>query len=119
MPSASFRRFSLRTDGFVSVNAGFSGGEFTTRPLIFEGGELELNYSTSAVGSVQVEIQDGEGRPVPGFSLADSLQMFGDEIEGVFKWNDGGDLGRLAGTAVRLRFVLMDADLYAFRFRNG
>ena len=119
VPSASFRRFTLRTDGFVSVNAGFSGGEFTTRPLIFDGSELELNYSTSAVGSVQVEVQDGEGRPVPGFSLAESLQMFGDEIDGVFRWNAGGDLSGLAGSVVSLRFVLKDADLYAFRFRNG
>jgi hypothetical protein len=43
--------------------------------------------------------------------------MFGDEIEGVFSWNGEGDLGRLAGTPVRLRYVLKDADLYAFRFR--
>jgi len=52
------------------------------------------------------------------FSLTESPEMFGDEIEGVFKWNDGGNLGRFAGTAVRLHFVLKDADLYAFRFRN-
>jgi hypothetical protein len=109
----------LRTDGFVSVNAGFSGGEFVTRPLVFSGGELELNYSTSAVGSVQVEIQDAEGSPITGFSLADGSEKFGDEIEGVFRWNEGSDLGRLEASTVRLRFVLEDADLYAFRFRDS
>jgi len=119
LPTQRIRRYSLRTDGFVSVNAGYAGGEFLTKPLIFEGSELEVNYSTSAVGSIQVEIQDVEGRPLPGLSLADSPEKFGDEIEGVFGWNNGGDLGRLAGAAVRLRFVLKDADLYAFRFRNG
>ena len=116
LPTTHLRRYALRTDGFVSMSAGFLRGEFVTRPFVFSGGELELNYSTSAVGSVQVEIQDGVGRPVPGFSIADGPEMFGDEIEGVYRWNDGGDLASLAGTVVRLRFALKDADLYAFRF---
>jgi hypothetical protein len=99
------------------MSAGFSGGDFTTRPFVFAGGELELNYSTSAVGSVQVEMQDAEGHPLPGFSMTDGPEKFGDEIEGVFSWNGDGDLASLAGTPVRLRFSLKDADLYAFRFR--
>ena len=118
LPTTHLRRYSLRTDGFVSMNAGFSGGEFTTRPFVFAGSDLELNYSTSAVGSVQVEIQDDEGCPIPGFSLADGPEKFGDEIGGVFHWDRAGDLRRLAGTPVRLRFMLKDADLYAFRFRD-
>ena len=118
LPYIHILRYSLRTDGFVSMNAGFTGGEFTTRPFVFSGTELELNYSTSAVGSVQVEIQDGEGRPLAGWALADAPETFGDEIEGVFHWNGAGDLGRLGGTTVRLRFVMKDADLYAFRFRD-
>ncbi len=39
--------------------------------------------------------------------------------EEVDHFHGGADLGRLAGTTVRLRFVLKDADLYAFRFRSG
>jgi hypothetical protein len=116
-PSVNIRRYSLRTDGFVSVNAGFSSGEFITRPLIFEGGELELNYSTSAVGSVRVEIQDAEGHALTGYGLDDCPEKYGDEIEGVMSWNAGANVGSLAGRAVRLRVVLKDADLYAFRFR--
>ena len=116
-PSVNIRRYTLRTDGFVSVKAGFGSGEFTTKPLVFEGGELELNYSTSAVGSVQVEIQDAEGNVIPGYGLADCPEKFGDEIDGVMSWNEGPSVGDLAGRAVQLRFVLKDADLYAFRFR--
>ena len=116
-PSVNIRRYTLRTDGFVSVNAGFASGEFTTKPLVFEGGELELNYSTSAVGSVQVELQDAEGNVIPGYRLADCPEKFGDEIDGVMSWNEGPSVGDLAGRAVQLRFVLKDADLYAFRFR--
>ena len=116
-PSVNIRRYTLRTDGFVSVNAGFSSGEFLTRPLIFKGSELELNYSTSAVGVVRVEIQDTEGHALPGYGLDDCPDKYGDEIDGVMSWNAGANVGGLAGRAVRLRVVLKDADLYAFRFR--
>jgi hypothetical protein len=116
-PSVNIRRYALRTDGFVSVQAGYEGGEFLTRPLLFEGDELELNFSTSAVGSVRVEIQDAEGRALPGYGLEDCPEIFGDEIEGVVRWDGGRGLSSLAGRPVRLRFAVKDADIYAFRFR--
>ena len=117
LPSAHLRRYTLRTDGFVSVNAGYSGGELITHPVVFTGTKLELNYSTSAVGYVRVEIQDLEGRPRPGFTMTDCPEIYGDEVEGVIHWERGGDVSSLAGQPVRLRFALRDADLFAFRFR--
>jgi hypothetical protein len=117
-PTVHIRRYSLRTDGFVSVHAGYNDGEFTTRPLIFSGGSLELNYSTSAVGSVKVEIQDAEGRPQPGFAMDDCPEMFADEIEGIVRWKGGTDVSGLAGKPVKLRIALMDADLFAFKFND-
>lgn len=117
-PDCRIVRYTLRTDGFVSVKAGYAGGEFTTRPFTFAGGELELNYSTSAVGSVRVEIQDAEGGVQPGFAMDDCPEIFGDEIEGAVAWNGAPILSRLAGQPVKLRFALKDADLYAFKFRG-
>ena len=116
LPTQRIRRYTMRTDGFVSVNSGFRGGEFTTSPFTFKGDALELNYSTSAVGSVKVEIQDADGHALPGFGLDNFPEKFGDEIDGKVSWNGGGDVGGLAGTPVRLRFVLKDADVYAFKF---
>jgi hypothetical protein len=116
LPTQRTRRYTLRTDGFVSVNAGYDGGEFTTRPMIFSGDELELNYSTSAVGSVRIEVQDMDGNTLTGFGLDECPEKFGDEIEGTVSWS-GGDIGSLKGKPVKLRFVLMDADVYAFRFK--
>jgi hypothetical protein len=40
------RRYALRVDGFVSLQAPLSGGRVTTRPLIFAGSELTLNYAS-------------------------------------------------------------------------
>ena len=111
------RRGTLRLDGFASVNAPYGGGEFVTKPLIFGGKELLLNVSTSAIGSVQVEVLSADGQPVRGFELAACPPIWGDEIERPVRWNDGGDLSSLAGKPVRLRFVMKDADLYAFRVK--
>ena len=88
-----------------------------TRPLVFEGSELVMNYSTSAAGSVQVELQDAQGVPLPGFALADSEVMFGDSPEQPMLWKDNPDLRKWAGTPMRLRFVLKDADFFSMRFR--
>ncbi len=116
-PQNQLRRMVLRTDGFASVRAPAAGGEFVTRPLIFRGRELVLNYATSAAGSVRVEVQDADGKPLPGLTLADGPEIYGDEIERVVAWKGGSDLRRFAGRPVRLRFVLRDADVYALRFR--
>ena len=116
-PTCRLRRASLRIDGFVSVHAGYTGGEFVTKPLTFQGRELVINYSTSAVGSVRAEIQQSDGRPIPGHTLQDSEEIYGDEIEHAVRWKSGADLSRLAGQPVRLRFALKDADLYSLRCR--
>jgi len=115
--SCQLRRHTIRIDGFVSVRAPMAGGELLTKPIVFDGKELVMNFSTSAAGSVQVELQDAGGNPVPGFALADCPEIFGDEIERVVTWKDGADLASLKGVPVRLRFVLKDADLYSLRFR--
>ena len=113
-----FRRYTLRIDGFVSVNAPLSGGEFVTKPLVFQGKELVMNFSTSAAGSVRVEIQTADGKPVEDFALADCPEIFGDQIEQVVTWKGGSDVSKLANSPIRLRFVIKDADLYSIRFRK-
>ena len=81
-----------------------------------EGKDLILNVSTSAAGSVRIEIQDQAGDPIEGFSMDDAPEIFGDSLELVAPWKDGRDLAELAGLPIRLRIALRDADLYAFRF---
>jgi len=116
--SSELRRYTLRLDGFVSVRAPMSGGELVTKPVRFQGPKLYLNFATSAAGSVRVEIQDEKGQPFPGFALADCPPVFGDTVERPVSWQNGTDVSSLAGRAVRLRFVLQDADLYAYQFKD-
>jgi len=78
-----------------------------------------LNCSTSAVGSIRVEMQDERGRPLPGMSLADCPEMFGDELEMEVPWPVNPTLWKWAGIPVRLRFVMRQADLYSLRFAES
>ena len=106
----------LRTDGFVSLDAPHSGGEVLTRPIVFRGNTLEINYRTSAVGSVRIELLDAAGAPIEGFTLADADELFGDDVDRTVTWNGASDVGALAGRPVRLRLVLRDVEVYSFRF---
>jgi hypothetical protein len=115
--SSTLRRYTLRLDGFVSVNAGWEGGELITKPLIFDGQLLNLNFATSAAGEIRVEIQDAAGDLIPGFSEDDCIPQFGDTVYRVVHWKNGAGVERLRGKKIRLRFLLKDADLYSYQFQ--
>lgn len=116
-PSAFLQRLTVRTDGFVSVHAGYHGGSFTTKPFILDGNYLVLNYATSAAGSIQWELLDENGYPLPGFSREQTKILYGDQIARRIElqnpkhtiWHE------LGARPVRLRFFLKDADLYSLR----
>lgn len=114
--TAQLQRCTLRLDGFASLHADYAGGEMTTKPFIFAGKALHMNLSTGAAGSVAVEIQDADRKPLPGFALEDCKALSYDDIDRVIAWKTGSDVSALAGKPIRLRWVLKDADVYSFRF---
>ena len=116
--SNAMRRYTLRLDGFVSVHAGWKGGTLETRPIIFDGNRLSLNFSTGAAGSIRVEIRDAAGEPITGFHMADCHEVFGDSTNRIVQWNSEEALQNLAGKTVRLRIKLKDADLYSLQFQK-
>ncbi len=114
---AVISRVVLRRDGFVSVHAPWTGGEFTTDSLQFAGSKLVLNVDTSATGTLRVALLDGEGRAIEGLGLKDcDLIHTANEVNRVVKWKGSADVGQLAGKPIRLRFALKNCDLYAFQF---
>jgi hypothetical protein len=112
------RRLSVRKQGFASMHADAKGGEFTTQPLKFTGNKLLLNYSTSAAGSVQIEILDEHGKPIPGYTLTDMPELYGDEFDAAATWKAGTDLSALTNKIIKLRVKMKDADLFALRFAD-
>ncbi len=114
-----FSRVVLRRDGFVSVKSDHRGGEFTTPRLRFKGRRLALNINTSATGIARVACLDAAGKPIPGYTLEDcDIIHTANEINRIVKWKGRSNVGSLAGEPIRLRFVMQNADLYAFQFQT-
>ena len=116
-PAAGLQRFHLRPDGFVAVEAPYAGGEMITKTVTFSGSALYLNYATSAAGYIKVELLDGDGVVIPGYEAENCFEIIGNQIARAVAWNGSTDLSALAGTPVRLRFAMKDADLYAVQFK--
>jgi len=110
-------RLISRRDGFTSVRGVYTGGEFTTPPLVFTGKKLLLNVDTSATGMVRVGILDENGSAIKGFEPEQcDLIHTANEINRGVNWRGNPVVSKLAGKPVRLTFLLRDADLYAFQF---
>jgi hypothetical protein len=109
-------RLTLRLDGFASLHAPYQGGEMLTKLLTFDGGKLTLNYATSAAGGIAVEIQDAEGKPIPGYGAADCDPVVGDEITRTVTWRGNSDVNSLKNRTIRLRLALRDADVFSLKF---
>lgn len=104
-------RYGIRVDGFISRYAGFDTAVLETKPFIFSGNKLAINFETAAAGSVYVELTDQNGKTMESFR---SAELFGNAIDREVGFE--GDLGAMQGKTVRLRFRMSDADLYSFRF---
>ena len=116
---AHIRRYTVRRHGFGSMNAPYSGGMFVTKPFIFEGSHLHLNYATGAPGSIRVGIvADETGWPASGYSTEECDIIYGNELDTVVSWKGNADLTKFAGKKVALKFEMKDADLYSFHFSD-
>ncbi len=115
-PTHYLERLTFRTDGIAAVHAGYQPGEMLTKVITFGGSRLTLNMSSSAAGGIFVEIQDAAGVPIPGFTMADCVELNTDDLARTVAWKSGADISDLAGKPVRLRFQMKDADLFALEF---
>ena len=111
-------RAVMRLDGFVSADAPYEGGEFTTPAICFEGNRLELNVDTGGGGSVRVELLDAEGMPIRRFTAADATLLTGNAVSLPVTWGERSDVAELANRPIKIRFLMRDCKLYAFQFRE-
>lgn len=120
LDKCSLRRYAFRQDGFVSFKANLNGGELLTKPFIFSGNRLILNYSTSVLGNIKVEIRDKFGNPIAPYLLQNCQELFGDKVDEAVRWKYVGKniIPMLQGKPIRLRFVMLDAHLYSFQFKT-
>ena len=107
---AELYRYTIRTDGFVSYHATYKPQILTTKPFIFEGDELLINFSTSAIGYMYIKIKDENSNEI------NSYELFGDKIDRQVGFKDGV-LSQFKGKPVVMEIKMSDADIYAFIFK--
>ena len=101
----------LRLDGFVSLDAE-TEGTVITKQFTLNGEDLYVNADASG-GELRAEVIDAETmQPLPGLSEGECAHLNGDHLRGKVIWQDSPRL--ISDKAVRLRFVLRGAKLYAF-----
>ena len=104
---AYLRRYSIRQDGLFSYHADYAPRTLTTKPILYEGGCLSLNFDTSARGSIFVTISDGK-------TTLHSCELFGDTLDRRVAFD--GDLSQFEGREIVLEFTMSDANLYSLQF---
>ena len=108
----------LRLDGFISINAGATGGTLLTRLFRCDGGDLTVNASARG-GSVSVAVLDENGVEIGGYAKIDCAVFDGDSVRHHVTWRDSVSLEPLKGSPVRLKFYMRSAGLYSFSLSPG
>jgi hypothetical protein len=111
--ASNLNRYRIRQDGFISRKGSYAGQTVVTKPLVFAGTELLVNFSTSARGRMFITIRDESGRGIR------SVELFGDKVDRPVDFATSTKVAEFAGKPVTLEFELSDANLYSFRFRNA
>ena len=102
-------RYTMRIDGFVSYHATYKPQVLTTKPFIYDGDELIINFSTSAIGYLYIKIKDEDGNEI------NSYEIFGDKIDRKVGFMDGSP-SQLKSKPVVMEIKMSDADIYSFKF---
>ena len=109
----SIARASWRREGFVSLDAGPSGGVVETVPIPLSGKRLWVNAEATG-GEVMVEVLDEAGQAVPGYGPDACLPLRGDSVRQAVRWKDREMLPMSPVARLRLRFRLRSARLFSY-----
>ncbi len=106
-------RASWPLDRFVSLDAE-ADGMIETAPFTPPGTKLLLNADASK-GEVAVEVLNGSGEVLNGYTAAECIDAKSDSLKHEVRWRDHAGLP--TDRDVRLRFVLKRASIYSYTIR--
>ncbi len=128
----------LKRDRFAGLNNGgwfnreannnrSDDAEVVTRPVKVTGPRLYVNVRSRQVhnpgiagselwGTLRTELLDEQEKPIPGYTLADSVPCRDDETRAMIRWKDRDTVADLEGRKVHVRFVFNMATIYAYQF---
>ena len=102
-------RYAIRRDGFAYYQAKANGAKVVTKPFVFDGNRMQINFATSAYGNVYITIRDRDGNE------AKTCELFGNSDHRNVKF-ENADIGDFSRKEVTLTFDMKDAKLYSFEF---
>lgn len=105
---------TLRLDGFCSMRPTKQEGWLITRREQLEVPKILINARTSSDGHITAELLDLEHNVLPGFSARDCIPFIGDAVRHTLRWRTKQLPEGQANTALKIRFVLQNADLYSY-----
>jgi hypothetical protein len=100
----------------AGAHGGYTEGAATTRKADLAGRRLVVNVDTRPGGRLRVELLDGSGRVLPGFSAEECEPVQGDHHAAPLKWKGGA--AAPAGAA-KARFLLRRAFLYGLQWQTS
>ena len=78
---------------------------------------ISLPIISGIGGELRCELQDANGRPLPGFTLNQSIPMTRNSLRARVAWAGDTPLSSLEPTQpLRVRFVMEDTWLFSFQF---
>lgn len=120
---------------WIGLKSDARGGYVLTRELFVTGDHLEMNFQgilapymkpieDHPLGYIRVELLSRSDttdtlRVIPGYSLAESDPLVGDGQSTVVTWKGNADLSPLKGTAVYIRFHIVNSELWQVRFAES
>ena len=107
----------LRKDGYASLSTD-QQGSFVIAHGIPDGSRLLVNARTP-YGSVKAQVLDAAGNPIAGFGVEDCIGFTGDSVRGEIRWQHRSLAELPPDREIRLRFLLDDADLFAYELANS
>lgn len=103
-------RYTIRVDGFVSLHADAEEKVIVTKPFIYKGSELNVNFATSGYGYTYFTLIDENGNEY------DSYETFGNSLDRKIRFIDENSVKKLSGKAVVLKIRVKDGDVYSIKF---
>ncbi len=105
-------RYEIKKDRFAASVAEDGEKILVTKPMVFDGKDLHLNFKTTAYGYIYIDVLDEKCNPIS----KQSFEVFGDTIDRKIGFADGSNFAEFAGKPIRLRFRMCEAKLFSMKF---
>ena len=107
---------TLRLDGFASLDA-TGQGWIKTKDFILTGPHITINADASG-GEIRAEILDCQNHRIEGFTLEESLPVYGDNLGTELRWKKHPAMTSLLSQRITLKLTLSNASLYSISIRE-